>query len=68
VIPPRLWQVSIRTASEGEDAIACLLERTFGQRPSVYRSEKTGEVVVTAYPAGLPAPQRALRAGLEKSL
>jgi len=68
VIPPRLWQVSIRTNSEGEDAIACLLERTFGERPSVYRSEKTGEVVVTAYPAGLPAPQRTVRAVLEKAL
>ena len=68
MIPPRLWQVSIRTTSEGEDAIACLLERTFGQSPSIYRSEKTGQVVVTAYPAGLPAPQRAVRVGLEKSL
>jgi ribosomal protein L11 methyltransferase len=68
VIPPRLWQVSIRTTSEGEDAIACLLERTFGQRPSVYRSEKTGEVVVTVYPDGWLAPQRAVRAELAKAL
>jgi ribosomal protein L11 methyltransferase len=68
VIPPRLWQVSIRTTSEGEEAIACLLERTFCQTPSVYRSAKTGEVVVTVYPAGLPAPQRVLRASLQEAL
>ncbi len=68
MIPPRLWQVSIRTHYEGEDAIACLLERTFGERPSVYRSEKTGKVVVTAYPAELPTPQHAVRAGLETAL
>jgi ribosomal protein L11 methyltransferase len=68
VIPPRLWQVSIRTTAEGEEAVGCLLERTFGQAPSVYRSEKTGEIVVTVYPTGWPAPQRAVRAGLEQAL
>ena len=68
MIAPRLWQVSLRTTTEGEEAVAELLERTFGQGPSVYRSEKTGEVVVSVYVAGLPTPQRALRAGLQKAL
>jgi ribosomal protein L11 methyltransferase len=68
VIPPRLWQVSIRTTSEGEEAVAGLLERTFGLTPSVYRSEKTGEVIVTVYAEGLPGPRRALRAKLEEAL
>jgi ribosomal protein L11 methyltransferase len=68
VIPPRLWQVSIRTTVEGEEAVAGLLERTFRQAPSVYRSEKTGEVVVSAYSEALPVPQQALRAGLEEAL
>jgi len=68
VIPPRLWQVSVRTTAEGEEAVADLLELVFGQSPAVYRSEKSGEVVVTVYPEGLPAPQRALRASLEAAL
>jgi ribosomal protein L11 methyltransferase len=65
---PRLWQVSVRTTSEGEEAVASLLERTFRQSPSVYRIEKTGQVIVSVYPEGLPAPQRELRAGLEDAL
>jgi ribosomal protein L11 methyltransferase len=68
VIPSRLWQVSIRTTVEGEEAVAGLLERTFRQAPSAYWSEKTGAVVVTVYPEALPGPQRALRAGLEDAL
>jgi len=68
VIPPRLWQVSIGATAESEEAVAGLLERTFGLASSVYRSEETGEVVVTVYPEGLPAPPAVLRAGLEKSL
>jgi ribosomal protein L11 methyltransferase len=68
VIPPRLWQVSVRTTAEGEEAVAGLLERIFGQSPAVYRSEKTGEVVVTVYPERLPAPQRALRTSLKAAL
>jgi ribosomal protein L11 methyltransferase len=68
VIPPRLWQVSVRTTAEGEEAVAGLLERIFGQTPAVYRSEKTGEAVVTVYPGELPAPQRSLRASLETAL
>lgn len=68
MIPPRLWQVSIRTTVEGEEAVAGLLERTFRQAPSVYRSEKTGEVVVSVYLEALPGPQRALRTGLKDAL
>jgi ribosomal protein L11 methyltransferase len=68
VIPPRLWQVSVRTTAEGEEAVAAMLEGFFGQPPAVYRSEKTREVVVTVYAEGLPAPQRALRANLEAAL
>jgi ribosomal protein L11 methyltransferase len=48
--------------------VAGLLERIFGQPPAVYRSEKTGEVVVTMYPEELPAPERALRGSLEAAL
>jgi ribosomal protein L11 methyltransferase len=68
VIPPRLWQVSVRTTDEGEEAVAGLLERILGQPPTVYRSERTGEVVVTVYAEGLPASRRAVRASLETAL
>jgi ribosomal protein L11 methyltransferase len=68
VIAPRLWQVSVRTTAEGEEAVAELLERVFGQARAVYRSEETGEVVVTVYAEALPASQRALRASLKAAL
>jgi ribosomal protein L11 methyltransferase len=68
VIPARLWQVSIRTTAEGEEAAAGLLERTFGLPPSAYRSEKSGAVDVTVYPETWPGPQRAARARLEEAL
>jgi ribosomal protein L11 methyltransferase len=68
VIPPRLWQVSIHTTAQREEAVGGLLERTFCLSPSVYRSEKTGEVVVSVYPEALPGPQRALRSFLEGAL
>ncbi len=68
MIAARLWQVSVRTTDEGEEAVAGLLERIFGQAPAVYRLERTGEVVVSVYVEALPAPQRALRASLETSL
>ena len=68
MIAARLWQVSVRTTDEGEEAVAGLLERIFGQPPAVYRLEKTGEVVVSVYVEALPAPRRALRASLEMSL
>jgi ribosomal protein L11 methyltransferase len=68
VIPPRLWQVSVTTTDEGEEAIAGLLERIFCQSPSIYRHEETGTVVVTVYPVGLPGPRSALRAKLKEAL
>jgi ribosomal protein L11 methyltransferase len=63
-----MWQVSISTNGEGEEAVASLLERTFSQAPSVFRDEETGAIVVTAYPKRLPAPRRALGAGLADGL
>ena len=53
-----MWQVSISTNGEGEEAVAGLLERTFFQPPSVFRDEETGAILVTAYPKRLPAPLR----------
>jgi ribosomal protein L11 methyltransferase len=63
-----VWQVSISTNGEGEEAVASLLERVFSQPPSVFRDEETGAILVTAYPKRLPAPRRALDAQLEGGL
>jgi ribosomal protein L11 methyltransferase len=68
VIQPRLWQVSIHTTVQGEEAAVDLLEQTFRQSPASYCNEKTGEVVVSVYPETWPAPQRAVRAVLEDGL
>jgi ribosomal protein L11 methyltransferase len=56
-----MWQISISTNGECEDAVASLLERIFSQFPSVFRSEETGRIIVTAYPKRLPKTPRALR-------
>jgi ribosomal protein L11 methyltransferase len=63
-----MWQISISTNGEGEEAVAGLLERTFFQVPSIFRDEKTGAILVTAYPKRLPAKRRALGAGLADGL
>src|ERR1700728_132193 len=63
-----MWQVSILTNGEGEEAVASLLERTFFQPPSVFCDEKTGAILVTAYPKRLPAKLRALRVTLADGL
>lgn len=63
-----MWQVSVSTTAECEEAVAGLLERVFLQFPSIYRDEKTGGILVTAYPKRLPAPRRALSAKLADGL
>ncbi|MGO8701948.1 MAG: 50S ribosomal protein L11 methyltransferase [Limisphaerales bacterium] len=63
-----MWQVSIATGAEGEEAVGQLLERTLSQAPSVFRDEKTGGIVVTSYPKRLPRPRRALHVALKEGL
>ena len=63
-----MWQVSILTNGEGEDAVASLLERTFSQLPSVYRNEDTRATLVTVYPKRLPLPRLRLRDALSEGL
>jgi ribosomal protein L11 methyltransferase len=62
-----MWQVSISTNAEGEEAVSNLLERFFSP-PSVFRDEQTGAVLVTAYPKRLPMLPRALHSVLAKGL
>jgi ribosomal protein L11 methyltransferase len=44
-----VWQVSIRTNADGEEAAVSLLEQTFQQPPSVYCDEATGARTVSVY-------------------
>jgi ribosomal protein L11 methyltransferase len=63
-----MWQVSVSTNGEGEDAVSDLLERTFSHAPSIFRNEDTGAILVTAYPKRLPLASRALAAQLTGGL
>lgn len=63
-----MWQISIFTTAEAEEAVACLLEREFQRPVSVYCDEATGARKVTVYPARLPRPARALREHLRATL
>jgi ribosomal protein L11 methyltransferase len=63
-----VWQVSISTTAQAEDAVACLLERHFQAPASVYCDEATGARSVTIYPQRLPRPAQAMRANLRASL
>lgn len=44
-----LWQISVVTTGEAEEAVAALLERLFGQPASVYVPNNGRESVVTVY-------------------
>lgn len=65
-----MWQVTISTTAEAEEAVACLLERVFQKPPSVYCDEATGARRITVYPERLarsiPSLRAALRAGLRE--
>lgn len=65
----RLWQVSVVTAAEAEEAVAALLERVFGQPTSVYAHLESKISVATVYSAKpaawLRAKKREVTAGLQ---
>ena len=63
-----MWQLSILTTAEAEEAVSCFLERDFQRPASVYCDEATGARRVTIYPARLPRPIPALRARLRAAL
>ena len=48
-----MWQVSITVSPEMEEAVAFLLERTFGIPTAVYCDARTSKRVVSAYPSPL---------------
>jgi ribosomal protein L11 methyltransferase len=63
-----VWQVSISTTGEAEEAVACLLERVFQKPPSVYCDEATGARKVAVYPERLRGTARTVRADLRGAL
>ena len=63
-----MWQVSISTTAEAEEAVACLLERHFQKTASVYCDEATGARKVTLYPERLPGSIPSVRAELRDAL
>ena len=44
-----LWRVSVTTAGQAEEAVAAVLERFFGQSPSIYSSANSQLSIVSAY-------------------
>ncbi len=68
MIPARLWQISVETSAEGEEAVASLLERMFSAAPSVYREEDSGKILVTVYPDILPEAEARLGGTLTEAL
>jgi ribosomal protein L11 methyltransferase len=68
--PDSLWQVSVRTTAEAEEAVAAWLEKLFTQPASVYCDEKTKVSTVSIYcstrPAWPQASHRAVLAGLRQ--
>mgnify|MGYP001563424608 FL=1 len=67
--PKRLWQVSVVTAAEAEEAVAALLERVFGHPPSVYAHLESKISTATVYStkpaAWLRAKKGEVTAGLQ---
>lgn len=44
-----LWQISVATSGEAEEAVADLLTALFGQPASIYTDAETGETTVTVF-------------------
>lgn len=65
-----IWQVSVVTTAEAEDAVAELLATHFAPSPSSYILVETGRVTVSAYSTEAPASRaallRVLRLGLSQ--
>jgi ribosomal protein L11 methyltransferase len=63
-----LWKISVATWPEAEEAVARLLERTFGQRAATYTDFKTGVTAVTLYLRNKPDWRGVTQAGLSLGL
>lgn len=63
-----LWQVSVTTSNEAEEAALALLENLLGTAPSIFADAETQTITVSAYGPGLPRPRAELRARLRGGL
>ena len=63
-----MWQVTITTSPELEEADVQLLQETFGIPAAVYADARTGRASISAYPSALRPSQRLVRAELLRAL
>jgi ribosomal protein L11 methyltransferase len=63
-----IWQISVSTSAQAEEAVAALMERLFGRAPSVYTSEESGKPVVTIYLSKAQPDTRDWRGALRQGL
>jgi len=64
----RLWQVSVTTSIEAEEAVAALFENLFDAPPSVFLDTETPTAIVSAYCPKLPLYEADLRVRLRTAL
>ncbi len=63
-----LWQLLVTTSIEAEEAVAAMLEESFGQAPVSYSDADSQTAAVSVYFRKLPQPEGALRARLRSGL
>src|SRR6266516_4895129 len=63
-----LWQISLTTSLEAEEAVAAFFENLFGRPPSVFSDAATSTATVSAYCTKLPLHETELRARLRTAL
>jgi ribosomal protein L11 methyltransferase len=63
-----MWQVSILTSAEAEDAVGCLLDAVFDKPRAVYCDEATGGRLVSIYTPRLPRAEKLVRTQLGREL
>src|SRR5262245_38842025 len=63
-----LWEISVATAPEAEEAVHELLQRVFKAEPFVYREEASGAILVTVHSPQQERPRRKQSVGLSAGL
>ncbi|MBI4659946.1 MAG: 50S ribosomal protein L11 methyltransferase [Verrucomicrobia bacterium] len=64
----KLWQISVTTSAEAEEALAALLEREFKQKASIYVAHDSVQPTVTVYASKLPGSALSAKAALALEL
>ena len=63
-----IWQISVTTSAEAEEAIAALLESIFAEPASVYTDAQTQRTVVSIYWPKRSCPEAEIRVRLRRGL